>query len=137
MNTIRIRAEIFAVCCVGILILSLSGCGKSSPYEVVKLEGSVKWEGKPLSKEFSLEFAPTGGRQSSGIIVDDNGRFKAIYSASQDGVQKGKSRVRVLHGFGSDVPQEYQTLVEKYGYGTEGLEIDVQKTDMNFAIDFK
>jgi hypothetical protein len=120
-------------------VMFLVGCGASTPYSIVPIEGVASWDGKSLSPEFSLQFEPLDGRTHSTGIIQNGGKFRTVHTPDFDGVPTGKVRVIVeWHGgLGENPPKEYEPLLKKYGHGTEGLQLEITKKDLNLTIDFQ
>lgn len=81
--------------CLTLAILAVSGiflggCGGKLPYEVVELEGTVTYQGKPL-EGVCVHFQPDSGRESSSIS-GPGGAFAMQYTYDVDGVQKGAGK---------------------------------------------
>jgi hypothetical protein len=114
------------------------GCGVKAPYDVVQIKGTVTWEGKPLPQDFTLKFKPLEDKSESSGIIKTGGKFTTVHTPEIDGVPTGKCSVFVLWGGGlySTPPAEYEPLLKKYGTGTEGLQIEITKKDLNLKINF-
>jgi len=121
-----------------LLFLCMIGCGPKAPYSVVPIEGVVTWEGKPLPKEFTLSFRPENGMAESTGFIKDGGKFTTIHTVDIDGVPTGKCTVRVKWsgGFGTTPPEEYNSLLSKYGFTSEGIPVEITKKDKNLKLDF-
>ena len=129
--------------CSGLLfsfvMLLTIGCGPKAPYDLVLVEGVATYAGKPIPKRFRLSFQSADGkRPSSAAIKQDDGKFVAMHTLQQDGVPKGKCQVTVVWGgdIGTSPPKEYEPMLKKYGFGTEGLELEFTKNDRKFKLDF-
>lgn len=120
------------------LLIIVAGCGPKAPYPVVPIEGTVTWNGDPIPTKFVLKFRPENGMNESTGFVKDGGKFTTIHTVDIDGVPTGKNTVRIAWngGDGTTPPQEYKPLLEKYGFRSEGLEIEIVKKDKNLKIDF-
>jgi len=131
----------FKTLCVFLLVLLLSscgGCGEKLPYDVVAIRGTVTVEGKPAPKGLRLQFAPANGEgRPSEAIVGDEGRFKAIYSRSVEGVQVGKAVLIVSWGGGTSLPPEAAGIIKKYGENAKGIPLEITKPDKEFKIELK
>lgn len=122
------------------LILSCSGCGKKLPYPVMKIEGTLLYQGKPLENT-SLTFTPEEGRSSSAISTS-GGKFVTIYSPRIQGVQKGTS-VLTLNCMGTDgkdpgekiYSKTEKEIHKKYGFGTKGFPLEITTNNRNLIID--
>ena len=120
-------------------IATIIGCGPKAPYDLVLLEGVVTYAGKPVTKDFRLEFLSADGkRPSSAFIKQDDGKFVAVHTVSQDGVPIGKCKVTIMWGgdIGTSPPAEYEPMLKKYGFGTEGLTLEFTKNDRKYKLDF-
>ncbi|MBQ2788165.1 MAG: hypothetical protein IJE97_00910 [Thermoguttaceae bacterium] len=126
--------------------LATVGCGnKYGGYVIVEISGTVAANGKPLPEGFVLTFQPEQGR-SSEAVVGPGGAYRAVYSASKAGVQKGPCKAKVSWspaalGPGGltppPVPEEFAPLLEKYGFASEGLPLEIKKKSKEFNIDFE
>ena len=141
MNTIRKHSLSKEFFILGLLSATLFvvGCQKG-PYQVVKLEGTIKYDGQPL-ENVEIVFTPEEGRPSSAIVTTD-GHFKAKYSPGIMGVQSGNLRVSVIPLVNNEpgkppVPLSgvHKEVKEKYGYGQPGFPIEVTKASSKFVID--
>ena len=116
-----------------------AGCGPKAPYDLVLLEGVATYAGKPISKDFRLEFSSLDGkRPSTAFIKADDGKFVAIHTVNQDGVPSGQCRVNIMWGgdIGTTPPKEYEPMLKKYGFGTAGLKLEFTKHDKKYKLDF-
>ncbi|MDR1493308.1 MAG: hypothetical protein LBT05_11385 [Planctomycetaceae bacterium] len=126
---------------IALFVITIFGCKPRAPYDIVRIEGTVTYDGKPLSPNFTLRFRPENGWNESTGFIKENGRFTTIHTVDIDGVPTGKCTVRVQWN-GSDAPipipppAEFQPLVKKYGFQSEGLPIEIIKKDLNLKIDF-
>lgn len=136
MTTTRISFHLLA----GLLatVLLIAGCDEG-PYKIVRLEGTVKYDGQPL-ENVEIFFTPEEGRPSAAFVTD-GGRFKAKYSPGVMGVQAGNLRVNItpIVEEGPDGPSEmselHKEVKEKYGHGQPGSPIEVTKSSTGFVID--
>jgi hypothetical protein len=128
----------FSILLFAFVAITIFGCGTKAPYGVVRVEGVVTWEGKQLPQDFILKFKPTDDKGESSGIIKTGGKFTAVHTPEIDGVPIGKCSVFVLWGGGlySNPPAEYEPLLKKYGFGTEGLPLEIVKKDFNLKIDF-
>jgi len=122
------------------LFSSFIGCGgEKIPYEVVAIRGTVTFDGKPGPKGLRLLFSPVDGEgRTSEAIVGDEGKFKAIYTRSIEGVQVGK--ITLIVSWSNDsatVPPEVAKIIEKYGGNTKGFPLEITKPDKEFKIELK
>lgn len=138
------RREFISASLVGLALapVALSGCGgKKSPRGVVKLGGTVVYDGNPLPAGFMITFTPAGGGgRPSGAVVEDGGKFYAKYSTAEDGVEHGSIKVTIgwdeeAHD-GAPVPEGFEALVKSYGTADNALEITVEKADTNYELSF-
>ena len=117
------------------LFAMFSGCGEKLPYEVVRTRGTVTFDGRPAPKGLRLQFAPIGGEgRTSEAIVGDEGKFKAVYTRSVEGIQVGKITLTVSWGGGTP-PPEVAEIIEKYGGNTKGFPLEITKPDKEFKIE--
>ena len=129
---------------LGILVcfsVFLAGCGAKLPYDVVKLEGTVTYQGKPL-EGVTVNFQPKEGRISS-AISGPGGKFAMKYTYDVDGVQKGAGK------FFLSMPEEAGSLagaqsakspllaeaVKKYSAEKSTLQVEI--TEANTAYELK
>ena len=125
----------FVSFCVFVPLLFLSGCGPKADYAIVPIEGVASYKGTPLSNSWSLEFT-VGDRRASLGIIGAGGAFKTIHTPEIQGVPVGKAKVRVMWNDQGDPPGEYKEFFAKYGYDSEGLEIEITKPDKNLHVEF-
>ena len=131
------RSVFFLIVIGGLVTVSATGCGSGDKYERVVVEGTVTFEGEPISYG-QVHFVPSGGTRAPkvGAHIYD-GKYVAD---SRGGVPAGTHRIRVL-GYkpnprftnadgtlkpgvnAEDVPP-VQYLPEKYNTATE-LEITI------------
>ena len=117
-------------------LLFLTGCSPKANYAIVTIEGTASFNnGTPLPDSCTLEFNVGDYRSSLGKI-GPGGTFKTMHTPEINGVPVGTAKVRILWNAEGDPPQEYATLLEKYGYISEGLEVEITKSDKNFKIEF-
>ena len=117
----------------------MMGCGPKAAYDLVIVEGVATYAGKPIPKDFRLSFQPLDGKRlSTAVFKQDDGKFAAVHTLSLDGVPPGKCKVNVLWGgaIGTSPPQEYEPMLKKYGYGTEGHEFEFTKNNKKCKLDF-
>ena len=134
------RRIAFSILC---LMIFLVGCKPKSEYEVVALSGTLTYQGKPLNSQALITFSPEKGR-SSRAIADENGKFKAIYTESLNGVQVGKLQVTIApyssqfqfnKGSQSNKVDAVSEAFQKYAYGSPGFEIKIEKADSKYKLD--
>ena len=121
------------------ILFTAIGCAPKAPYGIVEIAGVATFNGKPLPKDFKIDFNPDDGkRSSSAIILADDGKFVASHTVSQDGVPAGKCTVFVSWAgdIGTSPPAEYGPLFEKFGFGKEGMPVEISKPDKKFNLDF-
>ncbi|MDR1385665.1 MAG: hypothetical protein LBJ67_17725 [Planctomycetaceae bacterium] len=118
--------------------LSFIGCSPKAPYDVVPIEGTVTYDGKPIPRDFAIKFRPDNGMNESTGNIQEGGKFKAIHTVDIDGVPTGKCTIRIMWNgsLGTNAPAEYQPLLQKYGFQSEGLPLEITKKDKNVKIDF-
>lgn len=131
--------------CLALAILAVSGiflggCGGKLPYEVVKLEGTVTYQGKPLEGA-CVHFQPDSGRESSSIS-GSGGVFAMKYTYDVDGVQKGAGK------FYLTMPEEAGSLagsktgrspllaeaVKKYSLEKTNRRAEITKADKKYEL---
>ena len=120
-------------------VVMITGCGPKAPYDLVLLEGTATYAGQPIPKSFRLTFQSLDGkRPSTATVKSDDGAFVAVHTLQQDGVPKGKCKVNVLWGgdIGTVPPPEFGPMLQKYGFGSEGLELEFSKNDRKYKLDF-
>ena len=134
------RIRILHVLFFFLFLTLLIGCGEKLPYEVVSIRGTVTFEGKPAPKGLRLLFTPAKaeGRTSEAIVGDD-GKFKAIYTRSVEGIQVGKTNLTVSWGGGTGLPAPPAAvaIVETFGAHTKGFPLEITKRDKDFKIELK
>ncbi len=122
------------------VLSAVVGCGgNKAPYGVVPVAGVVTYKGAPLPQNFKIDFLPEDGKRGSGAILRGNdGAFTAVHTVSQDGVPTGKCKVTVAWAgpIGTSPPEEFAPLLQKYGFGKEGLPMEITKKDLKMKIDF-
>jgi len=130
----------FLASSVGVLCL-VCGCKPKAPYEIVPLSGKVTYQGKPLPKDFHIEFDCDGTRPSVGKILDDAGSFETWHTGTQKGVKPGSNTVTVYWNHDPDVtpvPEEYADMIAKYGFtGSDKLKVDIKGKSKNFEVKFE
>jgi len=134
------RIRILHVLFFFLFLTLLIGCGEKLPYEVVRIRGTVTFEGKPAPKGLRLQFAPAKGEgRTSEAVVGDAGKFKAIYTRSVEGIQVGKVNLIVSWGGGSNAsaPPEAVEIIKKFGGNTRGFPLEITKPDKEFKIELK
>ncbi|MDR3199571.1 MAG: hypothetical protein LBU34_17015 [Planctomycetaceae bacterium] len=119
-----------------VFLLFVSGCKQSVPYDMAELEGTASYKGQPL-ENVVLTFS-SGSKRPSIAVVSADGKFKAVSSPSVKGVPIGKCVVRVGWETAPDAPPEqWKELFDKYGYESDGLEIDITKSNKNYSLNFE
>ena len=119
------------------LFTSVIGCGREKlPYEVVAVRGTVTSNGQPVPKGVRLQFAPVNGEgRPSDAIVGDDGKFKAIYTRSVEGVQVGKVTLTLSwSGDSAKVPADAAEILKKH---RGGIPLEITKPDKEFKIELK
>ena len=135
------RRSFLATTSAGALCL-VCGCKPKAPYEVVPLTGKVTYQGKPLPKEFHIEFQnDDGSRPSVGKILDDSGSFETWHTGTQKGVKPGSNTITVYWDNDTavvPVPEEYTEMIAKYGFGgSANLKVDIKGKDSKFEVNFE
>ncbi|MDI9446605.1 MAG: hypothetical protein QM844_20785 [Planctomycetota bacterium] len=119
----------------------LAGCGDKLPYDVVALEGTVTYQGKPL-EGVTVNFQPKEGRISS-AISGPGGKFAMKYTYDVDGVQKGAGK------FFLTMPEEAGSLagtqgekspllgeaVNKYSAEKSTLQVEVTEANTSYELE--
>ena len=121
------------------IVFTAIGCAPKAPYGIVEIAGVATFDGKPLPKDCKIDFIPDDGkRPSSAIIRADDGKFVAVHTVNQDGVPVGKCKVTVSWAgdIGTSPPAEFGPLFQKFGFGKEGMSVEISKADKNFKLDF-
>lgn len=101
--------------------------------------GTVKADGKPLANATVTFYPQPTGRPSSGK-TDENGQYKLIYSADENGAIVGEHQVRISTAddggdYGKSKPE---TLPSKYNIATElKKEVKPGKNVIDFDLDYK
>jgi hypothetical protein len=140
-NLKNFMKKLYTIFLIVLFTVTIFGCSPKAPYDVVRIEGVVTYDGKPLPPDFLLRFRPENGRNESTGFIKENGKFTTIHTVDIDGVPTGKCTVRVQWN-GSDAPipipppAEFQPLIKQYGFQSEGLPIEITKKDLNLKIDF-
>ncbi|MGL6193882.1 MAG: hypothetical protein ACRC2T_03565 [Thermoguttaceae bacterium] len=128
------------LCVLSVLVLiAVTGCGPKAPYQVVPIAGNAYYDDKPIPEGFRIDFCPVNGtRTSVGIIKGTEGAFTAIHSADQDGVATGPCKVNVgmVDALSNQPPAEFAAMVAKYGFGTDGIPVEITKKNMKIKIEF-
>jgi hypothetical protein len=132
--TSRVRANRCLVPLTIVLLLSLSGCGKS--YYAV--HGKVTYpDGKPVSKGIvvfeSMESdAPISARGD----IQPDGTYKLSTERPGDGVPAGKYRVLITPRVENpDAPERVPFDKRFTDFKTSGLQFEVRSGDNNFPIE--
>ena len=124
-----------------------AGCGdRGGKYKVVPLSGTLTYQGKPFGEEVLITFTPEEGRLST-AVANKEGKFKAEYTDSQNGVQVGKLKVTIgpygtSSGFlspqtlaNSNKSSSSKEAFAKYAFGGDGFDINVDKKSNDFKLD--
>jgi len=137
--------KIACFCIVSLLVVAIAGCGRSLPYQVVPLSGTLTYQGQPLDRQLILTFTPIGEGRASSAVVGTDGKFKAEYTNDVTGVQTGKLIVTLGDLGGSSdpmrmssaapLPPHVQEALQKYAFGGPGFEIEITKKDTNYKLD--
>ena len=119
-----------------------AGCGGSDmPYEVVALEGTITYQGKPLEGA-SINFQPVEGRVSS-AVSGPGGKFAMKYTHDVDGVQKGAGKffLTMPEGAGSlaGSQEEKSPLLAEAAkkYSAENTTLQAEITEPNMGYELK
>ncbi len=129
---------------VCLLMISLSGCGKSD--SIVPVSGVLTFKGKPVTNAW-IDFMPEGGRMSSGQ-TDDQGRFKLAYDSKRPGALIGKHRLilrprpvtvaeqeAVMRGKKQPMPKEMADMFDRYSPTKSKKEVTVGNNSKELKID--
>lgn len=93
--------------------LAFTGC---SGNQFGGVSGTVTLDGKPLAGA-TVEFSPAGGSPAYGV-TDDEGRYKLLWSADQQGAPIGMNRVRIT-SFNEGKPRIKERVPVKYNRQSE------------------
>jgi hypothetical protein len=130
------RLLLFIVCCI------CTGCGSSSPYDYVQVDGKLSYEdGTPIPAssirlQFAAQEAPAieGAQPRPGVAnVDAQGEFPCVTSYKYgDGLIPGKHKVAIQQATAQDgkllVPKEYTSIA------TTPLEIDTDEAPLHIKV---
>ena len=130
-----ISYRLFILPCVLIPLLLLNGCGPKADYAIVPIEGVATYKGSPLPDTMSLDFVVADHRGSMAKI-GAGGAFQTIHTPEIKGVPVGTARVRVYWDAQGDPPNEYKELFAKYGYASDGFNVEITKPDKNLQVEF-
>lgn len=100
-------------CVLLIAALSFAGCGGN---QFGSVSGTVTLNGKPLAGA-TVEFSLAGGSPAYGV-TDDEGRYKLLWSADQQGAPIGMNRVRIT-SFNEGKPRIKERVPVKYNRQSE------------------
>lgn len=75
-----------------LLLFGLAGCGGGP--NVVKVTGTLKYKGKPVTNAY-IDFLPADGQRPSWGTTDPEGRFTLEYDEKTKGAAVGKHKVFV------------------------------------------
>ncbi len=111
----------FQIRLLGAIICSAAsfvGCGSGNKLGTIPIEGTVTYQGKPLTKGIvSYLPAQSGvGRTASGPL-DAEGKFILTTQVKHDGVVKGEYKI-VVHSYDEN-PDEPQTREEREARGNQ------------------
>ena len=140
------HAEIGGRCLVLLGILTaLIGCSKASGPQVVRVNGTVTYQGKPVAN-LLVTFMPTQGRPSH-ATTDANGHFDLQYTGEEKGAVVGRHTAWVsvpLSGAEGMGPQfepklapEVSVIVKKYGTPDLTPFKDIEVKSDNQVVDLK
>jgi hypothetical protein len=109
------------------------GCGEGraagARLKTVPVKGTVRYNGKPVTKG-TIKFEPqVQGRTASGAILAD-GTFELSTYAPGDGAVPGPHRVAIA-GAGAEVPQKYAN------FASSQIEVEVAPDRADYPIDLK
>jgi hypothetical protein len=135
LNSIMLHLIRFCTFTFFVVLLLINGCGQSAPYEMAELEGTAFYKGKPL-ENVVLTFT-SGDKRPSSAVVLTGGKFKAISSPTINGVPFGKCVVRIGWDSPDAPPTQWKELFDKYGSESNGLEIDITKSNKNYSLNFE
>ena len=137
---------VFLLIVFSFLVFS-AGCGNSGgKYKVVPLSGTLTYQGQPFGEGVLITFTPEEGRLST-AVANKEGKFKAEYTDSLSGVQAGKLKVTIApygtsSGFlspqtlaNSSKSSNFKEAFDKYAFGGEGFDIEVDKKSNDFKLD--
>jgi hypothetical protein len=102
---------------------------------MAELEGTASYQGKPLENVI-LTFS-CGDKRPSSAVVSTGGKFKAVSSPSVKGVPLGKCVVRIGWDSPDAPPTQWKEMLDKYGSESNGLEIDITKSNKNYSLNFE
>jgi hypothetical protein len=111
----------YRICVVlGVVALcAFAGCGRSN---LVKVNGVVTLDGKPLSWA-TITFNPIGGGRPASGLSDENGNFELTTSSTNDGAAPGEYKVTVTKEQASELVKIDPSA------GPKGLEAMFAKKD--------
>jgi hypothetical protein len=129
------------------LLVVLAGCSGGSGPKVVKVTGSLKYKGQPVTNAL-IQFEPENGRPSW-AQTDEEGRFKVNYDREQDGAVVGKHKVHVkmrpstaadqeavMMGKKPVMSKEMTEFFDKYGAGKSTVQITIDKNTSELPLDW-
>ena len=106
---------------LGVVVVSVTGCGRSDLPELGTVSGTVMLNNQPLANAI-VKFTPQEAGRPSSAETDEEGRYSLIYVADVDGAIVGKHTVtvrRILTAEDDDLPsdpadlEEGQVMIEK------------------------
>jgi hypothetical protein len=106
----------YQLACTAVVLLAVTlttGCGGEQFGDVT---GRVTLDGEPLVGA-TVEFQPEGGSPAYGV-TDEQGRYKLLFSADQQGATVGIHRVRIM-SFNEGRPQENERVPARYNRESE------------------
>ncbi len=129
--------KLFAFALLGILSLTILGCGPSN--DLNKIKGVVKHNGKPVANLY-LTFMPTDPmkQSASSSSTDASGKFE-LKVGSTGGVADGTYIVTasdpaaLMGGKSSDDP-DYKEVCKKYAQGKSEYKITIEKSNSNLEL---
>lgn len=134
------KARVYGLLVVGLLFISIFGCGGSDEYSVVPVRGVVTCQGKPVTNA-TVNFTPKAdqgrpegrrGRVALGI-TDNDGRFKLTTYKNDDGAIVGKHTVTVGLNINEATGREDG---KGFACKNSSIEIEVKSGVKEYKVDF-
>jgi hypothetical protein len=132
-----------------LILVALTGCGKSDGLKRAPLVGLLTIQGSPLAGA-SVEFTPLGGTAGSGAIgvADVDGKFQVISSRrGHEGIPPGEYTVRVSlfadedgtplepEATQADNPFSYEAIPEPYSGAGSPLKVSIPEEGGEVSVD--
>jgi hypothetical protein len=130
-----------------VLVLFLTGAGCDSGPKIVKVEGTLCYQGNPVTNAY-IKFRPAYGRESW-AETDEQGHFIAHYDAKRDGVVAGehklwvllkpatvKEQEAVMMGKKAPLSKQMAAFFEKYGEQRSKVEVTIDKSTADLKLDW-